>query len=712
VKQVLIQGGGVQVDEVPAPGVSSKNVLVRVEYSCISAGTELTGVKLSGMPLYRRALKQPEHVKRVLEMVRDEGLRRTTNKVLGRLAGGIPTGYSAAGTVIDVGEEVQTFSVGERVACAGAGVANHAEFIDVPVNLAVKVPNQVELDVASTVTLGAIALQGIRRTQPTLGETVAVIGLGLLGQLTVQMLRANGCRVIGSDLDPHRVAIAKENGADWGSNPAEEDFVHRVNMVTDGWGADAVIITAATPSHEVTRQAMRACRKKGRVILVGDVGLNLQRSDLYAKELDFLISTSYGPGRYDAYYEEGGIDYPLAYVRWTENRNMEAYLQLLAEKQVSLQNLGLVTYAIEEASQAYEALREHKDKPLIVLLSYQTQTDKVGRTVTLRSRPKVTNRIRVGLVGAGSFVQGVHLPNLIKLRRHFELRCVMSRTGATAKALASRYEANYATTDIDELLDDPEVDLVMISTRHDLHGRQVLRCLQAKKHVFVEKPLALTEVELDAIEQLYATTADAPLLMTGFNRRFAPGLQRVGAILAERTTPLIVNYRMNAGYIPLDHWVHGREGGGRNIGEACHIYDLFNFLANAELASVHAASISPTNARWAINDNFVATVSYKDGSVTTLTYTAMGDREYPKERMDIYADGKVICMDDYKSVTVAGAKQKGWRSAIMQKGHLEELEALASALKSGSAWPISLAQQLQATRISFLVEDAIRAGSA
>jgi len=702
----------VRVEDVPAPAVSPRNILVRVEYSCISAGTELTGVTLSGMPLYRRALKQPEHVRRVLEMVRNEGLRRTTNRVLGRLAGGSPTGYSAAGTVIAVGDEVQTFSAGDRVACAGAGVANHAEFIDVPVNLAVKVPDHVGMDLASTATLGAIALQGIRRTQPTLGETIAVIGLGLLGQLTVQMLRANGCRVIGSDLDPHRVGIAKESGIDWGINPGEEDFVHRVNIVTDGWGADAVIITAATPSHEVIRQAMRACRKKGRVILVGDVGLNLQRSDLYAKEIDFLISTSYGPGRYDAYYEEGGIDYPLAYVRWTENRNMGAYLQLLAEKQVSLQNLGLVTYPIEEASRAYEALQGHKDKPLIVLLSYPNQTDKLERTVTLRSGPKVTNRIRVGLIGAGSFAQGVHLPNLVKLRRHFELQCVMSRTGATAKAMASRFEANYATTDIDEFLNDPDLDLVMISTRHDLHGQQVLRCLQAGKHVFVEKPLALTRAELDAIEQFYATTANGPLLMTGFNRRFAPGIQRINAILAERTTPLIVNYRMNAGYIPLDHWVHGKEGGGRNIGEACHIYDLFDFLTNAEFASVQAASISPNNGRWTRNDNFVVTVSYKDGSVATLTYTALGDRSYPKERMDVYVDGKVISMDDYKSVTIAGSKQKGWRSAIIQKGHLEELKALAAALKDGSAWPIPLAQQVQATRISFLVEDAIRASTA
>jgi predicted dehydrogenase/threonine dehydrogenase-like Zn-dependent dehydrogenase len=712
VKQVLIQGGSARVEEVPAPAVSAKNVLVRVEYSCISTGTELTGVKLSGMPLYRRALKQPEHVRRVLEMARDQGLRRTANKVLGRLAAGSPTGYSAAGTVVDIGREVQLFRVGDKVACAGAGVANHAELIDVPVNLAVKVPNNVGMDFASTVTLGAIALQGIRRAQPTLGETVAVIGLGLLGQLTVQMLHANGCRVIGSDLDSHRVAVAKESGVDWGLNPAEEDFVHRVNMVTDGWGADAVIITAATPSHEVIRQAMKACRKKGKVILVGDVGLNLQRSDFYAKELDFLISTSYGPGRYDTSYEEAGIDYPLAYVRWTENRNMEAYLQLLAERQVSLQNLGLVMYSIEEAPRAYETLREHKEKPLIVLLSYPNTANKLDRKVILRSQPKLKNRISVGLVGAGSFAQGVHLPNLIKLRRHFELRGVMSRTGATAKAVASRYEASYATTDIDELLNDSDLDLVMISTRHDLHGQQVLRCLQAKKHVFVEKPLALVQTELDAIERFYATTVDGPLLLTGFNRRFAPGLQRIRAILADRTTPLIVNYRMNAGYIPLDHWVHGSEGGGRNIGEACHIYDLFNFLANAEVASVHAASISPPNSRWAKNDNFVATTSYNDGSVATLTYTAMGDRAHPKERMDIYADGKVVSMDDYKSVTITGSKQKGWRSAIIQKGHLEELDALAAALKGGSTWPISLAQQVQATRISFLVENAIRAGSA
>ncbi|MGZ4334469.1 MAG: bi-domain-containing oxidoreductase [Gaiellaceae bacterium] len=702
-KQVLIRGGGVAVEEVPAPVASPRGILVRVEWSCVSVGTESASVAMSGLPLYRRALKQPEHAKRALEIARNEGFVRTFKRIRGQLAAGLPTGYSAAGVVVAVGSEVEGFAAGDRVACAGAGIANHAELIDVPVNLAVRVPDEVGLDAASTVTLGSIALQGVRRAAPALGESVGVIGLGVLGQLTVQLLRAAGCRVLVTDLDPARVALAVAHGAE----DASGDFAERARALTGGFGADAVIVTAATASSDPMHDAAQACRRKGRVVIVGDVGLELRRSDLYEKELDVLMSTSYGPGRYDAVYELDGQDYPIGYVRWTENRNMEEVMRLLATGALDLATLPQERFEIDDAETAYAALgSEHK--PLLVLLSYPEREEAQRRRVETRTVAAKSGRIGVALVGAGSFTQGSHVPNLLKLRDNFQIRAVMSRTGATARAVAARTEAAYATTDLAEVLADPEIDLVLIATRHDLHATQALEALRAGKHVFVEKPLALTENELDGIESFYADCDDAPLLMTGFNRRFSPAVARARELLAGRTTPIVAGYRMNAGYIPLDHWVHGPEGGGRNIGEACHIYDLFDALVGgAEVDAVSAQAIRADGTRLAANDNFVATIRYADGSVCTLTYTALGHGDHPKEQLDVFADNAVLTLDDYKSLTVTGGG-RGWRGATQHKGHVEELEALAAAIRDGGAWPIPLEEQARAMRIAFAVEDEIR----
>jgi predicted dehydrogenase/threonine dehydrogenase-like Zn-dependent dehydrogenase len=704
VKQVLVRGGSVLVQQVPAPRVSPKNILVRTAYSCISVGTEMAGVKMSGLPLYRRALKQPHHVKKVLQVMRDQGVKRTWDRVTGQLAAGLPTGYSAVGEIVAVGELVDGFRAGDQVACAGAGIANHAEMIDVPVNLAVKVPAGVSSEIASTVTLGAIAMQGVRRSNPTLGETFVVIGLGLLGQITAQLLRASGVRVIGIDLDSDRVRLALGNGMHDGINPGEDSVVDRVHKLTDGFGADAAIVTAATASHEVIAQAMQVCRKKGRVILVGDVGLNLDRNDLYKKELDFLISCSYGPGRYDSAYEDGGQDYPLPYVRWTENRNMEEYLKLLAEARISLANLSPQIFPVDRAPEAYDSLKQPGQKPLLALLAYPKSETALERTVTIREAKPKGNSVRVALVGAGGFAQGMHLPNMVKLRGDFNLHCVMSRTGANARTAATQYEASYATTDYEKVLNDENVDLILIATRHHLHGQMVLQGLRAGKHVFVEKPLTIVPEDLDAIDEFYRENKNAPVLMTGFNRRFSPAVDRVRTTLSGRTTPLIVNYRMNAGYIPLEHWVHTEEGGGRNLGEACHIYDLFNALTNSEHLMVSAQAIVPASKQWKRNDNFIATISYADGSVCSLTYTALGDKSFPKETMDLFCDGRVISLNDYKQLSIYGGKPSGWKSMTQEKGQLEELKALADCLLRGKEWPISLEQQLQATRIAFEVE--------
>ena len=708
-KQVVIQKGKAIIKEVPAPNVSNRNILVSVENSCISVGTEIASVNSSGQPLYKRAIAQPKNVKRVLEMAQSDGFIKTYTRVKNKLLTGNPSGYSAAGKVIALGPSANGFSIGDKVACAGAGIANHAEFIDVPLNLAVKIPDKLPLNFASTVTLGAIAMQGVRRAQPTIGEVFVVVGLGIIGQLTAQILSANGCRVIGIDLDPSRINIALADGMEQGINPTVEDYINRVIRLTNGYGADGVIITAASSSHQIISDAMHASRRKGRVVIVGDVGLNLERSDFYAKELDLLISTSYGPGRYDHLYEELGQDYPLPYVRWTENRNMSTYLQLIASKKINLDSLLYSTFPIEQATEAYDALKSQEQKPLMVFLSYPGIIyDSVSKKIPISKRKALSRKIKVGLVGASSFAQGMHLPNISILNNDFDLHAVMSRTGHTALSVANQYKAIYSTTNYDELLEDDEIDLIFIATRHNLHCSMVLKALNAGKNVFVEKPLALNFDELRSIEDFYLNQTDGPLLMVGFNRRFSPAIKKIKNLLKDTTTPIIVDYRLNAGFLPSDHWVQGPEGGGRNIGEACHIYDVFNMLCDSnEIISFKSTSIKPSSKQWLTNDNFVTSIKYKNGSICTLTYTSMGHKSYSKEKMEIFFDEKVLVMDDYKSVSIFGKKVSGWQSKSPQKGQKEELEALAETLLRGASWPISLKDQIQATKLSLEIEEEI-----
>lgn len=712
-KQVLIRQGQAVVEEVPAPRVRPGELLVRVDKSCISIGTEMSGLKYSGLPLWKRGLRQPENVKKAIKMIAEQGLARTLNTVRGRISEGQPTGYSAAGTVLEVGESVEDFCPGDRVACGGAQYAHHAEIICVPCNLAVGLPNKMDFSEASTVTLGAIALQGVRRANPTLGETFVVVGLGILGQLTAQLLKANGCRVIGTDLDPGRIRLAQDLGMDLGVYPEDCYAVESVIRLTDGIGADGVIITASASSDAVISTAFRMCRKKGRVVLVGDIGLNLNRCDFYEKELDFFISSSYGPGRYDRIYEEKGLDYPLAYVRWTENRNMAEYLRLVAEGQVKVKSLITTVYSVGQAPEAYEVLKDDAGKPIMVLLSYPQiwDTDSTLRVTTNpAARPVSNNKVGIALVGAGSFAKGVHLPNLQSLSDRYNIRAIVCRTGHNAVGTAKQYGANYATTDYQEILNDPEVDAVLISTRHNLHASMALDALKAGKHVMVEKPLALSQPEIDFFKVFYDTatgTNDLPVLLTGFNRRFSRYAQRIFELVQGRSNPMILNYRMNAGYIPHDNWVHTEEGGGRNRGEACHIYDLFTFLTGSKVVTVEARAIRPATGYYGVTDNFVATLTFEDGSVATLTYTALGANEYPKEQLEVYVDGKVLVLNDYKKLTVFGANAKGLESKVAEKGHKEELEVFARVLQEGGEWPVPLWQQVQATEIALKVDDLL-----
>jgi predicted dehydrogenase len=551
----------------------------------------------------------------------------------------------------------------------------------------------------------------VRRAQPTLGETFVVIGLGIIGQLTAQILRADGCRVIGVDLDADRVQLARQLGMDLDLGPDPDADVDQVARLTDGIGADGVIITAATRSNAVVSSAFRMCRKKGRVVLVGDVGLDLDRSDFYAKEIDFLISSSYGPGRYDRAYEERGLDYPVGYVRWTENRNMGEYLRLLADGRLDAAPLIGTRFPVGEAPAAYAALQQGGRRPIAALLEYPQ--DDGGAEVRVlpnpRAAPSRAGTVGVGLIGAGSFAKGMHLPNLRELGDRYQLRAVASRTGHNATATAERFGARYSTTEPERLLDDPEIDLVLVATRHDLHARLALAALRRGKHVLVEKPLALTREEVEEIRAHFEASEAGPILLTGFNRRFSPHTRRIAELTSRRAGPLLMTYRMNAGYLPLDHWTQTAEGGGRNRGEACHIYDLFTYLTGSRVADVQALSARPATGHYSPADNFVATMRFEDGSVGTLAYTALGAAEHPKEQLEVFVDGRVLILDDYRTLRVAGARDRGTSTPKADKGHRAMLVALAEAIRDGGDWPIPLWQQLQATEIALAVEPHLTA---
>ena len=708
-RQVLIRRGQITVENVPAPLIEDGHVLVEVAYSLISAGTEISSVQSSGRSLIRRGLEQPDKVRQVLEHLRRQGIQKTVAKVLGQLEGAMPIGYSCSGIVIQVGKGVMDIQPGERVACAGAGIANHAEIVLVPRNLVVKVPEGCDLKAAASVALGAIAMQGVRRADPRLGDIVAVIGLGLLGQLTVQLLKVAGCRVIGFDLDARRVALALQLGADHAFVSSEVDLHNEVNHLTEGYGVDATIITAASRSDTIVQQAMEITRKKGRVVVVGDVGLGLKRSPFYEKEIDFLISCSYGPGRYDERYEERGLDYPYAYVRWTENRNMQEYLRLVAEGKVQVEPILEREYDISNAPQAYEELLTAAEKPLGVLLRYpladqQTQAAKLSTRVVLKSRT-VGDKINIAVIGAGSFAKSMHLPNLQRLSHLYHIRAIVSATGSNAKATAQQFGADYASTNYEDVLNDPDVDAVLICTRHHLHARQAIHAIQTGKAVFLEKPMALNQGELNELVNVLKET-NVPFTV-GFNRRFSPAAIRAKELIAGRLNPLVVIYRVNAGYIPPDNWVHGEEGGGRIIGEACHMFDLFNYFVGAEVESIDVSAISPATEHVSPRDNFVVTLKYADGSVCTLIYTALGAPEVSKEYIEIYCDGKTLVIDDFKELRIYGSKAKGWKGS-QDKGHLRELETFGHCVRDGGDYPIPLDELVKATEMSFLVDREVR----
>ena len=609
-------------------------------------------------------------------------------------------GYSAAGEVMAVGAGVTDLAAGDLVACAGAGQANVC-----------RIPAGCPTIAAASATVGAIAMQGVRRAAPQLGEVACVLGLGLIGQLTVQLLKAAGCRVVGLDLSPERVERARALGLDDGAT--DPDALKRiVRDRTGGFGADCTIMTAATRSDAVINLAMDTTRAKGRAVIVGDVGLNVQRAVFYRKEIDLLMSTSYGPGRYDSRYEDDGIDYPYPYVRWTLNRNMAAYLDLIATGSLKVEPLLDRIVSIEEAPQVYDALAKSKGElPLGVVIRYPAETTARetadGTRITIRGHRAVPDGpAKWALVGAGSFGTSMLVPQFQKLPQDFFLHAVVSRNGSRGGNFAREQRVPVFTSTLDDVLADPEIALVVIATRHRDHATQVVRAIEAGKHVFVEKPLAIDWAQLADISAAYQRADPKPIVMVGFNRRFSPALAKVRELVASRRAPLVVEYRLNAGYLPVDHWVQGAEGGGRNIGEACHMYDVFRALAGAPARGVTAQAIDPRGSANLRNDNFSATAAYDDGSLGVLTYTALGPKNLPKERIEIFCDGDAYLVDDFKKLTRAGDGSVLWESRDADEGHAAEIAALAASVRSGAP-PIPFDELVETTALSLHVEDLL-----
>lgn len=681
-------------------------ILVRTQASLISAGTERMMMKLARKSLLGKAKERPDLVRKVLAKLQRDGFWATFASVRQQLDREVPVGYSVCGEVIGVGAAAGEFQAGQRVACAGAGYANHAEVNYVPRLLAAGVPEGVSSESAAYATVGAIALQGIRNADVRLGETVVVIGLGLLGQLAVQILRGAGCRVVGIDVSEARVALAREHGAELGLAPGE-DARRQVLAFTRGRGADAVLITAATSSNSPIELAAELARDRARVVMVGVTGMNIPRKPYYEKELSLIVSRSYGPGRYDPQYEERGCDYPAGHVRWTEQRNLEAFLDLVAAGSVRPDVLTTHRFPIDDAEKAFDLILTNREPYLGVLLTYPQAASAApvaeAKRVSLGpARPAINGQVGVSFIGAGQFARAVLLPETAKLEG-VRLQGVVSASGLSARSAGKRFGFGYCASDLKEVLDDPETAAVFVVTRHAQHAETVCRALAAGKSVFVEKPLAISLEQVAQVRQ--ALEQNAGRLMVGFNRRFSPLAKQLKEHVAGRG-PLAVQYRCNAGQIPADHWLAATEEGGRIIGEGCHFFDFFQYLTDSEPISVYA--VAPGEGTCA--DETQATVRYRDGSVCQLVYTTQGPASFSKERIEVFAGGRACVLEDFRQLWLHGetGRPKHRRLLRADKGHAAELAAFVEALRTGRAMPISPESLLSTTLLSLAAVESCR----
>jgi predicted dehydrogenase/threonine dehydrogenase-like Zn-dependent dehydrogenase len=711
VKQLLqnLKTGEGFVADVPAPIAQHGRVLVRTVASLVSAGTERAFVELGRKSVVGKATERPDLIRKVVQKVQTEGLLSTLAVVRDKLDESHALGYSASGVVVEVGEGVNEFVVGQRVACAGTGYATHAELLSVPKNLCARLPESVDFESGAFATVGAIALQGVRLAEPTLGESIVVIGLGLIGQLTVQLLKANGCRVFGIDLDEAKVNLARQLGADDGCVTGEIAKQKIIDW-SRGRGADAVIISAATSSDQPIQLAGEISRLKGRVVAVGLVGMNVPRQIYFQRELTLRVSMSYGPGRYDPEYEEHGHDYPLPYVRWTEGRNIEAFLDLVGSGQVRTSPLVTHRFGIDESNRAYELFSSNNATPYLgIIINYDADRE-LKRHVVNTARSMVSGReratgVRLGLIGAGDYARRMLLPQFKS--NGVEFVTIASASGITARDIGEKYGFTRFVSGAREVLEDPNVNLVVIATRHDSHAKLVRGALERGLNVFVEKPLALNDEELDNI--LEAAAISRGSLTVGFNRRFSPAARAAKEFFAGRS-PLSVLYRINAGRVPRSHWTQDPlEGGGRIIGEVCHFVDFIRFLTGSPLERVFAESISSNDRENVGADSVFITLKFADGSNGTIAYLAEGDRALSKERVEIMGCRRSYVIDDFKTLT-AYDQGREKRSALrtQDKGQREEISALCGAVLAGKAAPIPLQELAETTRATFRIMDSLR----
>lgn len=709
-KQILqsIKDGSTELVEVPEPQAAPGYLLVRTAKTLISAGTERMLVEFSKANWLAKARQQPDKVRMVLDKIRTDGLATTLEAVQSKLDQPLALGYCNVGVVAELGASVDGFAVGDRVASNG----KHAEMVSVPKNLCARIPDSVSDEQAAFTVLGAIALQGIRLSAPTLGECVVVTGLGAVGLLVVQILRAHGCRVMGIDFDPQRLALARRFGAEVAVNPgAGEDVIAAALSFSRGRGVDAAIIAASTKSSEPVSQAAQMCRKRGRIVLIGVTGLELARADFYAKELCFQVSCSYGPGRYDANYEERGNDYPLGFVRWTEQRNFEAVLDMLAAGTLDVAPLISHRFPVDRAIEAYEVLSGSVSS-LGILLDYpgtagQQPGTSERHSVILRDTGAMpSTRASVAFVGAGNYAGRVLIPAFKAAGA--TLCVIVSASGVSAVHYGKKYGFAKATTDTATALADPAVDTAVVATRHDAHARQVVAALQAGKHVFCEKPLCLTLQELASIEA-EARARSTRLLMVGFNRRFAPQVVKVKQLLARVAEPKAFVMTVNAGAIPAEHWTQNKAvGGGRIVGEACHFIDLLRHLAGAPITTWHAEALGRDAAHAITDDKASITLRFADGSVGTIHYLANGNRGFPKERLEVFCSGRVLQLDNFRRLR--GWGWKGFSGMILfrqNKGQLACVKAFVQAVEQGARSPIALGELLEVSRTSIELQQAL-----
>lgn len=699
-KQIIqdLKKGDTILEEVPVPRVKVGSVLIKTTRSLVSLGTERMLVDFGKANFIQKAKQQPDKVKMVLDKVKTDGLRPTMEAVFNKLGQPLPLGYCNVGEVVAVGKGVTEFVVGDRVASNG----NHAEYVCIPKNLVAKIPDNVTDEEAAFTVIGAIGLQGIRLLNPTFGETVVVVGLGLIGLITAELLQANGCNVIGFDFDPQKISIAKEKGIT-AVNPSDgTDQVKFVESVTNGIGADGVIITASNKSNEIISQSANMCRKRGRIILIGVIGLNISRADFYEKEISFQVSCSYGAGRYDEEYEQKGNDYPIGYVRWTEKRNFEAVLNAISKKTLDVKPLITDRIPLADYQKIYGDMSNSRS--IASILEYSSEKEQT-RTIQLEDKIYEGKKGVIGIIGAGNFTSSTILPNLKKINAN--MKYIASSGGLSSTIMAKKFGISNSTTDYNEMLKDADVDLVMVTTQHNMHAKMALDAMKAGKSVFVEKPLALTKDELDDI--IEAHQANNVNVSVGFNRRFAPLAQQMKKALGNDTNPINIIATMNAGFIPKDVWVHDMEvGGGRIIGEACHYIDLCSYLTGSKVIAVcmNAMGLNPEEN----TDNASILLKYENGSNAVINYFANGSKSYSKERVEVYSQERTLIMDNWRKLKGYGFKGFSNSSSKQDKGHFNQFQSLVEQQKKGGAPIISFDDIVNTTKATFAAIDSLKEG--